>query len=315
MKSIGQKMIFISFLLAILVAASVFMYLNSLKSSKKVVSETTILVASKTIPSRTLIDKSMLKEIKVSSNPMFNNYINDSLKIIGKYTKETILTNEGFLKEKLIDDKNDDLSTKMAEEHRAISIALSLDSGVSKLIRSGDYVDVIVYLPERIENQVIVRPDISKIILENIEVIAVDQKTIRSDKSDEKEKIAPNFLVTLSVKTEDVEKIVLSEKIGSITLALRPIKSENVDETDGTIWQELISSNYKDKNNNDTNDNHRDDNYTSYTIKKGDTLRKISEAFYGDSDKYEVIKESNNIENEDVIMPGVIIKIPKGIGK
>lgn len=254
MKNTGRKLILVSFMLAILAALSVYMYLNSLGSPKTKVKEKIILVASKTIPSRTLITKDMVQEMKVKEDSLFNSYITDSSKVIGKYSKETILAKEGFRKEKLIEDEKDDVTFKLDENHRAISVNLPVDSGVSKLLKSGDHVDIIVYLPEKIENQVIVRPSISKIVLEDIEIIAIDQETVRNDettvttdtKNKKDEKIPTNFLVTLSVKTKDVEKIILSKNIGSITLALRPLKSQNVDSTNGTVWQNLTSSSSKD---------------------------------------------------------------------
>lgn len=310
MKSTGRKLILISFMLAILAALAVYLYLNSLGAPKIKVQEKTILVASKTIPGRTLITKDMIQEMKVKEDSLFNSYITDSSKIIGKYTKETILAKEGFRKEKLIEDEKDDVTFKVDENHREISVNLPVESGVSKLLKPGDHVDVIAYLPEKVENQVIVRPDTSKIILENIEIIAIDEETVRSDgtadtKSKKDEKIPTSFLVTLSVETKDVEKIVLSKSIGSITLALRPLKGENIDSTEGTVWQGLTSSTAKDNNNDNA------DKYTSYTVKRGDTLRNISEAFYGDRDKYVLIQTENNIKNENLIEPGDVLKIPK----
>jgi len=46
MKSTGQKLILISFVLALIVAATVFLYLQSLKLTKEINKKTTVLVAS-----------------------------------------------------------------------------------------------------------------------------------------------------------------------------------------------------------------------------------------------------------------------------
>ena len=50
--------------------------------------------------------------------------------------------------------------------------------------------------------------------------------------------------------------------------------------------------------------------YVYYVIKQGDTLRKISEDFYGDATKYGLLKQINGIWNENLIETGTGIKIP-----
>lgn len=50
----------------------------------------------------------------------------------------------------------------------------------------------------------------------------------------------------------------------------------------------------------------------TYTIKKGDTLKKIAESYYGNSAEYIYLLERNKkcIENADLIYPGTLIVIP-----
>jgi nucleoid-associated protein YgaU len=48
----------------------------------------------------------------------------------------------------------------------------------------------------------------------------------------------------------------------------------------------------------------------SYTVKSGDTLSKISKAFYGDASQYMKIAEANNIDNPDLIQVGQELVIP-----
>ena len=170
-------------------------------------------------------------------------YIKDSSKIVGKYTKETIYKNEGFHNDKLLDKDGDELSLKIDSNHRAISINVTGDSGVSDLLKPGDTVDIIAYIAEKKDGAKVVRPDIAKIILQNIEILAVDKQLNREDKTNDKtidkEKTLTNFLVTLSVPTSEIEKLVLAESIGSIKLALRPLKDDNTTQTNGTTLEEL----------------------------------------------------------------------------
>ena len=49
---------------------------------------------------------------------------------------------------------------------------------------------------------------------------------------------------------------------------------------------------------------------TTYTVKSGDNLMKISKQFYGEEGKYRLIMEANDITNPDKIQVGQVLKIP-----
>lgn len=317
MKNTGQKLILISFMLALTAAIAVYIYLKSLEKPKKMIEDTTILVAVETIPARSLIDKSMITSIEVTDNTIFNDYIKDSSEIIGKYTKETIMKNEGFHKDKLIHKGEEELSLKIDKSHRAITINATGDSGVARLIKPGDFVDVVAYLPEKTDGTKIIRPDITKLMLQNIEVIALDEQLSREENKTDKEpeKEATTFLVTLSVKSIHLERLTLAESIGNLKLALRPIKDTDKIETKGTTWEDIVVWPKEDKGPDPVKQNSSDSSsdkkkYRSYAVKRGDTLQKISKTFYGSDNYYELIKKINNIKDEDIIITGEIIKIP-----
>jgi len=48
----------------------------------------------------------------------------------------------------------------------------------------------------------------------------------------------------------------------------------------------------------------------TYTVVSGDTLWAISERFYGDGSKYQVIADASGISNPDLIYPGQMLTIP-----
>lgn len=52
------------------------------------------------------------------------------------------------------------------------------------------------------------------------------------------------------------------------------------------------------------------DEPTLYTVKRGDTLSKISREFYNDPEKYNVIMEYNNITDPTTLQIGQVLKIP-----
>lgn len=67
---------------------------------------------------------------------------------------------------------------------------------------------------------------------------------------------------------------------------------------------------FVDYTSNASNNNKKEEKYIYYTVKKGDTLRNISKAFYGYPENYMMLKKINNIKDENVIVPGMVIKIP-----
>src|SRR3954451_20339815 len=48
----------------------------------------------------------------------------------------------------------------------------------------------------------------------------------------------------------------------------------------------------------------------TYTVISGDTLWAISERFYGDGNKYQVIADASGVSNPDLIYPGQVLTIP-----
>lgn len=324
MKNISKKLIILSFILAIIAAISLFVYLQSIKKPGEEVKNITVLVAVETIPARTLIDKKMIKEIQVPNNAIFNDYIKDSSKIIGKYSKDSIMKDEGFHDNNLLSKNENEISLNIASNHRAVSINVTGDSAVSDLLKSGDFVDIVSYLPEKKEGEKIVRPDTSKIILKNIEILAVDKQLTRDDTSSSassasntsnanntKDKVPSTFLVTLSVPNDSIEMLILAEDIGSLKLALRPLTPEKDNDTNGAVWQDVLvdtdaTSAITDAASSKDNTN----KFVNYTVKKGETLRKISTDYYGDASKYKLIQDANNIQNENQIITGEVIKLP-----
>lgn len=327
MKSIGKRLIIISFVLALTASVSVFFYLKSLGKPKETIQKKKVLVAAENIPARTLINKKMIKEIQVPEDSIFNDYMQDSSAVVGKYTKETILLNEGFRKDRLLSEDGNELGFKIEANHRAVSVNVTGAAGVAELLKPGDYVDVIVYLAEKKDGQELVHPEMAKTILQNIKVLAVDKDIARDTtaKKAEEDKVPTTFLVTLSVASSDIERLVLAEDIGSIKLVLRPLEKEENSNTQGATWKELSLDTSGQPSNTppqgDTNPPpasnagggttaENKNKLTYYTVKSGDTLRSISRSFYGTPDKYVLIRDMNKIGNQDKILTGEVLKIP-----
>lgn len=327
MKKMRRRLFIFSIIFAMMSAGAAYGYLASLDDTPEVKAETfTILAAVEYIPARTKITGEMVKKVEIPFESESDQFLNDLGSIVGLYAKNGIFEDSQFHIDNLMQGKDEELSVKITGNMRAMSIGVSGNSGVANLIKPGDRVDVVMFLPELKQNQVVVRPDIVKIILQNLEVLAVDQ-----DITSAKEELAIDevvdsqkfYLATLAVPVFEVEALILAKDIGVLDLVLRPIEGDYLYASEGAIWQELLLDdfdmlkdmfpNYEVNNVGEVYIDPNEikyDKYIYYTVKSGDTLREISLLFYGTEDKYLLLKQVNNIGDENIITAGMGIKVP-----
>lgn len=330
MKKLRRRLFILAIVFALLSSIGVYMYLDSLDTTPEVVEEETykVIIAVQDIPARVMIDETMIEIIEVKENPLSDNFYNTREEILGQYVITKIYAGSRIHKDSISDNLDSDLSLKISGNMRALSLGVSGNSGIANLIKPGDFVDVVVYLPELKENQVVVRPDIAKIIQQNVEVLAIDQDLTEEVDSELEEVQVENagiqyYIATLAIPIQDVEKVILAKDIGMIDLVLRPLEGDFAYETEGVIWQELLLDDFdrlKDMfPNYEVNsvgevyvdpDEVTYDKYIYYTVEFGDTLREISMLFYGTEENYVLLKQVNNIEDENIISAGMGIRVP-----
>lgn len=112
------------------------------------------------------------------------------------------------------------LASVLAPDSRAISIKVDEESGVSGLIRPGDYVDVV--LTQVFEKADPARRALSETILRNVRVIAIDQEIAQGGRapiSAAVGKIAQT--VSLELTPEQVKKITVGKQLGTLSFAVR----------------------------------------------------------------------------------------------
>ncbi len=118
------------------------------------------------------------------------------------------------------------------EGHRAVTVAVNEVAGVAGFLTPNDRVDVIVTTPLPHDD----KESISKIILENVPVLATGQVT---DQKAGKPAIVPT--VTLDLLPEDAEKLVLSATKGSLQLLLRNIADSTQVKSKGATIGKVLS--------------------------------------------------------------------------
>lgn len=133
-----------------------------------------------------------------------------------------IEVNEPIMKSKLSGEGGRaTISAVLPEGMRAISVRIGDVSGVSGFVLPGDSVDVFVTRqPEEQDGSR--RDEITDVLLQNVRVIATGQNANDNSSEPKIKKTA-----TLEVSQVDAQKLVLGQKVGMLSLALRNVANQD----------------------------------------------------------------------------------------
>lgn len=241
MKNLGVLVLIFSLIMAGVIAYGIYNVLND--SGEPAVVETTKVMmpfATMDIEQDSIINEDMVVMKEVSEGD-YSIYHETMENVIGKYAISPILQGEMFHMAKVVEDNSNRLVAQFDVNYRAVSFQVTEYAAVGDLIKPGNRVDVYVYLPELTENNVVVRPDISKLVTQNAEVLAISQ--ITSIEHEPRVEVPSTYSVTLTLHYTEVERLLLAENIGYLKLALRSYDDNEIEYTNGVIWQELLMNN------------------------------------------------------------------------
>ena len=108
------------------------------------------------------------------------------------------------------------LSHLLGKGMRAVAVKVNAVVGVGGFVSPGDRVDLL--LTERNDDDSGKEIVTSKVLLQDVRVLAIDQET---EDPDYRPKVAST--ATLEVRLSDAQRIALASTLGSITLALRSL--------------------------------------------------------------------------------------------
>ncbi len=239
MEKTNKKVIAIAIILSLITAILIYIYIS--RSSNVVVPEVehmTVYVAARTIPARTKIQSSDIKKVDITKELLSANAITDPDEITGKYTLQSIMEGELIRGERLANEDSIYASYMVPEGTRAISMNITEQTNVSNLVRPGDFVDMVVSFQEEEAADGSIYPRITKMMLQNVQVLALGQDVmLSSDKLEE-----PPLTVTLAIKTADVEKFVFASEFGIVRLALRPAGDDSGVTSQGILRSDMTGS-------------------------------------------------------------------------
>jgi pilus assembly protein CpaB len=195
-----------------------YSYLQKAMDSVQAVQPQRIVVAAADIPIGTTITKAQLRETTWPRDSIPSGRAETTGSVIGRVAIRPITRGDAVTEQKLKPKSGAPGSGFMTyvvpQGHRAVTVAVNEVAGVAGFLTPNDRVDVVI-TTQRPSND---RENISKIILENIPILATGQVT---DQKEGKPVVVPT--VTLDLTPSDAEKLVLSASKGSLQLLLRNI--------------------------------------------------------------------------------------------
>ena len=256
----GKAVLLLALFLGLISAVLVYVYLSQAGGEKTAASGDTkqVLVAREDIPVATRITDSMVELKAIPVEAIHPDSFSSTEGVVGNMARYPIAAGEQVLSDRvaassvtLREGEKLPLPYIVPEGKRAVSVSTSALIGAGGLMRPGDYVDVILTAKLSSGDQ------IGRIILQNLEVLALDQQV---------EKVAPKFeegqeertptgegetkpeavTVTLAVAPVEGEVLITAEQCadnfgGRLALALRPFGEHNTVETRST-WPETGST-------------------------------------------------------------------------
>ncbi|WP_243369778.1 Flp pilus assembly protein CpaB [Geotalea sp. SG265] len=199
-----------------------------------------VATASKDVPIGTKLDLAHLKMVTWPKDSLPAGYYTDAKNLVGRVAVRHVTTGDIITDPKLMPSNvaaTSGIMTYMVPQgHRAVTVAVNEVAGVAGFITPNSRVDVVLTTPLSGSGNV---NNISKIILQNIPVLATGQVT---EQREGKPIIVPT--VTLDLPPTDAEKLIVgiggNARTGSLQLLLRNvIDTADITTTGATVPQVL----------------------------------------------------------------------------
>jgi len=263
-------LLFVAIIIGAVAVFGVLAYVSSIRTSvEREVEKVEVLVAAQNIPKETSVE-TIISAKGVVTLAIPRKYLADGVLTTldnykGYVVAAPINKGEQITSTKFIKPEEIGLAFMVPSDMVAVSIPVNEVIGVSNLINVGDKVNVIATFappqqqagtapPETTEAEeapILIQKEITKTLLWNVEVLyvgtrIVTEKTptqeggILGGQAEQETREIKITTVTLAVTPEDSEKLVFSEEMGSVWLALIPTKGIEKEETTGRTLDNIF---------------------------------------------------------------------------
>lgn len=196
-----------------------------------------ILVATQEIPAGTRLEEFMFVEREWPTAYVPKGTAKSSIEVLGQEVLASIREGEPIMMSKLIPFDESSLDRRIPEGYRAVTIGIRDDQdvvGVAGHLRPGHFVDVLLTLfvnTQEIEKGAAFMGQAQNLkaetrtIFQNVKILAVGRdarlRTANVSRADPMEENLTNKNITVAMKPDEVQKLVLAQSTGRITLSLR----------------------------------------------------------------------------------------------
>ncbi|MDQ3685414.1 MAG: Flp pilus assembly protein CpaB [Acidobacteriota bacterium] len=196
-----------------------------------------VVVAKVDIPLGTKLIAEQLSVVQFPQGASPDGIFDTPEKLIGRVAVTNIAAREPFTDFKLAAEGSEaGLSAVIPQGYRAMTVKVDDVMGVSGFLRPGAMVDVVVVIiPTEASTN---RDPVSKVVLQNIKVLASGQNLDKPKNEREAESVKA---VTLQVTPDQVEKLALAATEGKLRLVMRNATDQGDEQTKGVNKQTLLS--------------------------------------------------------------------------
>jgi len=196
----------------------------------KQVTESKILVAARTLTVGHILQAEDMKWQPWPEDAMHDAYVKEGSASIndmtGKVLRNAFLTGQPLTTDAIISPNDRGfLAAVLSPGMRAITVSISATSGVAGFIFPGDRVDLV--MTHQVERGDAPSLDVSETVMRNVRVLAIDQATANVANQPK-----VGGTATLEVTPKQVEKIKVMQRVGDLSLSLRPL-ADNMDTVSG----------------------------------------------------------------------------------
>ncbi|MGB8507404.1 MAG: Flp pilus assembly protein CpaB, partial [Pyrinomonadaceae bacterium] len=196
-----------------------------------------IVVAKVDIPLGTKIEASHLTSVQFPSDATPDGAFDSPEKLVGRVAVVNVAAREPVTDFKLAPEGSAaGLSAVIPEGYRAMTVKVDDIVGISGFVRPGALVDIVVVIQPQ-EGSIGGQGPVSKIVLQNIKVLASGQKIDQPKDDREAESVKA---VTLQVLPEQAEKLALAATEGKLQLVMRNSVDQGDEQTQGVDKRILL---------------------------------------------------------------------------
>ncbi len=220
----------------LLAAVSVSRYLSNAQAFSRNMNG--VIVAKVDIPLGTTLGAEHLTAVQLPAGAVPEGAFNSAEKLVGRVAVVNVAAREPVTDFKLAPEGSvGGLSSVIPEGYRAMTVKVDDVIGVAGFLRPGAMCDVLTVI-EQPGGNLGDRDPMSKIVLQNVKVLAAGQNIDKPSDEREAEQVKA---VTLQVTPEQAEKLALASTEGKLRLVMRNSTDQGDEQTQGVDKRALLT--------------------------------------------------------------------------